>query len=214
MKKIEYVGPSFSVLSRQLFTNIFERNSLEDIKACIQAYIADTHLKEGQWLNAVGYDQNQLEGKKHPDRAFLDQICPDRPLILQHVSGRMGVLNSEALEALGLTEGQGLAQTEGVQLESGLFYADIKDADLIDASFAAMKNDHFKLGGYKIFLDGSPQGGTDHRQLLAHCNGDAACGQYLAALDVAAKTCPDLLETIRTLLQPRLKNQRVRKNYH
>lgn len=68
-----------------------------------------------------------------------------------------------------------------------------------------------KLGGYKIFLDGSPQGrtawltrpyaGTDlrgypqhtdedvyrlcaralssHRQLLAHCNGDAACGQFL-----------------------------------
>ena len=76
----------------------------------------------------------------------------------------------------------------------------------------------FKLGGYKMFLDGSPQGryrlaaaalrrgrqayrgygtltdaagagrwsadaGTDGMQLLAHCNGDAACAQYLAALD-------------------------------
>ena len=78
---------------------------------------------------------------------------------------------------------------------------------------------HFKLGGYKMFLDGSPQGrtawlrqpyqgeaayrgygtltdaqvlgmvrraGTEGMQLLAHCNGDAACAQYLAALETAA----------------------------
>lgn len=68
--------------------------------------------------------------------------------------------------------------------------------------------------GYKIFLDGSPQGGTawmtqpyedggngyaihsdervrefvrravrDGRQLLAHCNGDAACEQFLSACE-------------------------------
>ena len=72
---------------------------------------------------------------------------------------------------------------------------------------------HFRLGGYKIFLDGSPQGRTawmrkpylgepaeycgygtmqdaevsaaikralnDKTQILAHCNGDAACAQYI-----------------------------------
>lgn len=76
---------------------------------------------------------------------------------------------------------------------------------------------HFKLGGYKIFLDGSPQGRTawmrtpylgggpqdrgypvltdrqvydrmalaldQGMQLLAHCNGDAAAGQYLSVLE-------------------------------
>lgn len=74
--------------------------------------------------------------------------------------------------------------------------------------------DHFKLGGFKIFLDGSPQsktawtrqpyvGGNDcgypvqslesvadsvyaaassGRQILAHCNGDAAAQQYLDAI--------------------------------
>lgn len=73
--------------------------------------------------------------------------------------------------------------------------------------------EHFKIGGYKIFLDGSPQNKTawmltpyassqepkygypiledeevesriqkaitEDMQLLAHCNGDAACGQYV-----------------------------------
>ena len=73
---------------------------------------------------------------------------------------------------------------------------------------------HFKIGGYKLVLDGSPQGRSawltrpyegednacgypwlkdeevrrlvleavdDNMQLLAHCNGDAAADQYLAA---------------------------------
>lgn len=78
---------------------------------------------------------------------------------------------------------------------------------------------HFKIGGYKIFLDGSPQGRTawmrtpymgdetycgygtmtdeavyeavkcalkEGFQLLAHCNGDGACEQYLRAWETAA----------------------------
>lgn len=89
---------------------------------------------------------------------------------------------------------------------------------------------HFKIGGYKIFLDGSPQGRTawlrmpytsgpekegyrgypvhtdeevcafvrraleEHMQILAHCNGDAACGQYIRVFEKAAaaegKTLP------------------------
>ena len=82
----------------------------------------------------------------------------------------------------------------------------------------------FKLGGIKLFLDGSPQGRTAwmrtpyqgedsgyagygtmtdqalrealefawaHRlQPLAHCNGDAAAAQYLAALDAAERAHP------------------------
>ena len=84
---------------------------------------------------------------------------------------------------------------------------------------------HFRLGGYKMFLDGSPQGrtawlrqpyrgeaayrgygtltdaqvldmvrraGAEGVQLLAHCNGDAACAQYLAALETAAREGVDL----------------------
>ncbi len=80
--------------------------------------------------------------------------------------------------------------------------------------------DHFKIGGYKIFLDGSPQGRTawmrapypgtsdycgypslsdesvtaavkasvrDGLQILAHCNGDAACAQYLSCIRAACE---------------------------
>lgn len=83
---------------------------------------------------------------------------------------------------------------------------------------------HFKLGGYKLILDGSPQGrsawmstpyeGSDgfcsypwlsddevqryteqcirnHQQILAHCNGDAASEQFLAACEKALEKYPD-----------------------
>ncbi len=86
--------------------------------------------------------------------------------------------------------------------------------------------DHFRLGGYKIFLDGSPQARTawmrqpyegaedgyrgygvmddqavrqsieealsEGKQILAHCNGDAAAEQYLKAFGavLGADTAP------------------------
>ncbi|MFA6948987.1 MAG: amidohydrolase [Eubacteriales bacterium] len=78
---------------------------------------------------------------------------------------------------------------------------------------------HLRIGGYKIFLDGSPQGRTAYmsepyesdeyrgypiysdaevrafveraenegRQLLAHCNGDAAAEQFIAAYEQVTK---------------------------
>ena len=84
--------------------------------------------------------------------------------------------------------------------------------------------DHVRLGGWKIFLDGSPQSRTawmrepyengedgycgygtmsdgevreafrqairDHMQLLAHCNGDAACEQYIRCYEEVRKEFP------------------------
>lgn len=83
---------------------------------------------------------------------------------------------------------------------------------------------HVRLGGIKIFLDGSPQGRTawllepyegsdscgygtmsdeevkeavlfaakEGRQLLAHCNGDAACEQYIRIVEEATKEYPQI----------------------
>lgn len=81
---------------------------------------------------------------------------------------------------------------------------------------------HVKIGGYKLVLDGSPQGRSawltepylngeegycgypwmkdeeveryiqcavsEHRQILAHCNGDAASGQFINAYEKALKS--------------------------
>lgn len=97
------------------------------------------------------------------------------------------------------------------------------------AAYDGTYKNHYKIGGYKVVLDGSPQGRTawlsrpyagsescaypymrdealyavcrqavaGHRQLLAHCNGDAASEQFLTQYTRAWEESPD-----RPLLRP------------
>ena len=50
------------------------------------------------WIRAIGYHESVLGDL--PDAAALDRIVPDRPLRMQHRSGRMWLLNSAALDLL------------------------------------------------------------------------------------------------------------------
>ena len=49
------------------------------------------------WLRGIAYHES-VAGM--PDAALLDRMCPDRPLRMQHRSGRMWFLNSLALDLL------------------------------------------------------------------------------------------------------------------
>ena len=53
------------------------------------------------WLRCVGY-HHSVAGEI--DRAWLDKKGPDRPVRIQHRSGRLWILNSLAMEALGIVE--------------------------------------------------------------------------------------------------------------
>jgi predicted amidohydrolase YtcJ len=56
----------------------------------------------GSWVRAVGYHES-VAGDL--DRTGLDRLVADRPLRVQHRSGALWILNSRALEALGLDTG-------------------------------------------------------------------------------------------------------------
>lgn len=106
-------------------------------------------------------------------------------------------------------------------------YADMEGGNQLISEFGEDGYvNHFRMGGYKIFLDGSPQGHTawmlepyvndkegycgyptlteeqvvervsrawrEGRQLLAHCNGDAAAKQYIRAFQKAGEMMPEL----------------------
>lgn len=55
---------------------------------------ADGKLPPGQWLRGIGYHES-VAGDL--DRHWLDAVVPERPLRLQHRSGRLWLLNSAAL---------------------------------------------------------------------------------------------------------------------
>jgi predicted amidohydrolase YtcJ len=58
---------------------------------------ADARLDAGDWLRGVGYHES-LYGEL--DRDVLDALLPDRPLRIQHRSGRLWIFNSAAIERL------------------------------------------------------------------------------------------------------------------
>lgn len=74
------------------------------------------------WLRGVGYHES-VAGL--PDAAALDRLAPDRPIRIQHRSGRMWLLNSPALAAL-------LARSPpppGLERQGGRYTGRLFDAD-------------------------------------------------------------------------------------
>lgn len=220
------------------------------------------------WVIGFGYDHNQLQEGRHPDRALLDQISPDRPLMVTHQSGHMGVMNSLALAAAGISaqtpdpeggrigrDSQGqptgyaeetaflqasasvpapgpqalmrqLERAQRAYLKYGIAtaqdgktgkdewallqgaagqgrllmdvvaYADITQApDLPQEKSQYVKRyvNHLKLGGYKMFLDGSPQGRTAWLS-QPYLSGEAGYRGYPTLADDKAQAYMDKAE--------------------
>ncbi|MDO5135821.1 MAG: amidohydrolase [Eubacteriales bacterium] len=208
--------------------------TFQEILERVQGFIRENKLPPGDWVVGKGYDHNSLAERRHPTLALLDQAAPHNPLMLQHASGHVGVFNSLALKALGITpdvpspEGGVIGKEDGRltgYLEENAYFAymkkvpaggveDLKEGyrraqegyasrgitsvqegmavdqmvplyqmllrqDLLDLDVTAYValgdgqgfleafpqavrsyDRHFRIGGYKIFLDGSPQGRT------------------------------------------------------
>lgn len=60
-------------------------------------------LPPGEWLRATGYRETELAERRHPTRWEIDDAAPDHPVRLDHGSSHGCVLNSAALQAVGLT---------------------------------------------------------------------------------------------------------------
>ena len=68
---------------------------LDIVKGC-----ADK-AEPGEWITGSGY-QNESFGDMPPNRAMLDSVAPDNPVILRDISGHSGWANSAALRIAGI----------------------------------------------------------------------------------------------------------------
>ena len=64
---------------------------------------AAERLPPDRWVKARGYDHLQLAEERHPLRSDLDAAAPHHPLRLEHRGGHATVLNTRAMEFLGIT---------------------------------------------------------------------------------------------------------------
>lgn len=63
---------------------------------------ADRRMPEGEWMTG-GYWDHTLSDGVYPTRDMLDEVVPDRPVLLNHIDGHYSWANSLALEMAGVT---------------------------------------------------------------------------------------------------------------
>ncbi|GAA4461273.1 amidohydrolase [Nemorincola caseinilytica] len=67
----------------------------------VKAYAArDTKVL---WIRGRGWDQNLYPGKEYPDNKELNELFPDRPVLLDRIDGHAAIANAKALELAGIT---------------------------------------------------------------------------------------------------------------
>tara|TARA_R100000656_G_scaffold41026_8_gene34275 strand:- start:90 stop:1667 length:1578 start_codon:yes stop_codon:yes gene_type:complete len=55
-------------------------------------------------LMAYGFDDTTVSDQRYPTRAELDAVSETRPIMVLHISGHLGVVNSAALKAMSINE--------------------------------------------------------------------------------------------------------------
>ncbi len=61
----------------------------------------------GEWVTGMGWDQEAFPGRTMPSRLDIDDISPSNPVALSRVCGHVALLNSKAIQELGLESRRG-----------------------------------------------------------------------------------------------------------
>jgi len=70
-----------------------------------QAVLRQTRrILPGQWIQGVGYDDTKTTDKRILNRWDLDEVAPEHPVFIQHISGHWAVTNTKGLETGGVRE--------------------------------------------------------------------------------------------------------------
>lgn len=76
--------------------------NISDLIQQLKTHQEKNNIPKGEWVAGWGYDPDLLEEKRHPNKLDLDDAFPDHPVFLAHTSGHMAVINSTALDIVGM----------------------------------------------------------------------------------------------------------------
>ncbi len=97
-----FVGYAMSLLT----VNLVDTKSWDEVMVKCSEF-AKT-LPAGAWLTGRGWDQNDWAVKEFPDNAKLNELFPDRPVIITRIDGHAAMANQKALELAGVKAGDKL----------------------------------------------------------------------------------------------------------
>jgi predicted amidohydrolase YtcJ len=76
--------------------------TIDDVVEKVRGTVRDVPAE--QWITAIGLNEHSLRERRLPTRDELDLISPSRPVALKRVCGHAAVVNSKALELLGIDD--------------------------------------------------------------------------------------------------------------
>ncbi len=124
--------------------DLFGCNSFDEVIERVKKFAAE-HPNE-LWIRGRGWDQNKFPGKSFPNNEKLNQLFPDKPVLLERVDGHANIANQKALDLAGVKPGQTLVGGE-VETKNGRLTGILVDnaTDLVTSKIpAATKEDYIK----------------------------------------------------------------------
>ncbi len=104
-------------------------------------------LPQAAWLTGRGWDQNDWAVKEFPDNTKLNEIFPDRPVLITRVDGHAAFANQKALDMAGIKPGDKLTGGDIVVKDGKLTGLLIDNAvDLVSAKIPAADAAQTKAG--------------------------------------------------------------------
>lgn len=97
-----FVGYAMSLLT----VNLVETKNWEEVVTKCSEFAKS--LPAGGWLTGRGWDQNDWAVKEFPDNTKLNELFPDRPVIITRIDGHAAMANQKALELAGIKPGDRL----------------------------------------------------------------------------------------------------------
>ncbi|RFM29727.1 amidohydrolase [Deminuibacter soli] len=81
--------------------------SFDEVVQRVQQFTKE-HGSEA-WILGRGWDQNKWPGKAFPTNEQLNQLYPDKPVLLERIDGHAAIANAKALELAGIKPGETIA---------------------------------------------------------------------------------------------------------
>lgn len=95
-------------------------HSLEDMIQCLSDFLAEHPCKEGAWLQGRGWNQDYFtDASRMPNRYDLDKVSTETPICAVRACGHCLVVNSKALEILGVTADTPQPEGGEIGIENG-----------------------------------------------------------------------------------------------
>lgn len=124
--------------------DLFGSNTWDEVIDRVKKF-AEKHPNE-TWIRGRGWDQNKFPGKTFPDNEKLNEIFPDKAVLLTRVDGHAAIANQKALDLANVKAGQNLVGGE-VETKNGKLTGILVDnaTDLVSSKVpSTTKEDYIK----------------------------------------------------------------------